>query len=96
MKYYKPQKLEKTIQKVVFKNYSSTDGMYVVLEKVEYDYENEDILVKGRFGREVQPDGFHPFCKSISFVLSGKENFNYIEGLVDGILQQMDLEIGNN
>lgn len=96
MKYYKPQKLEKTIKKVVSKNYSSTDGMYVVLEKVSYDYEEEDVFIEARFGRGENPDGFHTFDKHISFIIKGKENFNYIEGMVDGILQQMDLEIGNN
>ena len=96
MKYYRPQKLETTIKRVVDKNYSSTDGMYVVLEKVTYDYENEIIFVDARFGRHENADGFHTFDKHISFTLSGKENLNYIEGLVDGMLQQMDLEIGNN
>lgn len=95
MKYYKPQKLEKVIKKVVSKNYL-TDGMYVVLEKVSYDYEEEIIFVDARFGRGENADGFHTFDKHISFTLSGKENLNYIEGLVDGMLQQMDLEIGNN
>ena len=95
MKYYKPRKLEKVIKKDIDKNYQ-TDGMYVVLEKVSYDYENEIIFVSARFGREENANGFHTFNKHISFTLSGKESYDYIEGLVDGILQQMDLEIGNN
>lgn len=95
MKYYKPRKLEKVIKKDIDKVYQ-TDGMYAVLEKVSYDYENEIIFVDARFGREENADGFHTFNKNISFTLSGKESYDYIEGLVDGILQHMDLEIGSN
>ena len=94
MKYYKPQKLVKTIKEIVLREYQS-DGIYVALDKVSYYYEEEMVKVEARYGRS-ETENFHSFEKDLKFTLRGNENFTYIKGMVDGIIQHSDKEIGSN
>ena len=94
MKHYKPQKIEKLIKELIKREYSR-DGMYVVLEKIEYNFEDEYVLVKARYGNE-GADGMHSFCNHLKFYVYGKKSYDYIKGIADGLLQSTDLEIGSN
>jgi len=93
-KYYKPQRLEKVIKEIVDKAYGR-DGMYVVLEQVNYNYEEHYAIVKFRYGNE-GADGMHSFCKNIQFCIYCNKSYDYIKGIIDGIFQSIDLEIGSN